>query len=87
MFSKWCCCLLVYVVPDLEELQLGLALGYPVVAAVEPGQLLLDGRLLHLIQHRHGQVVLQPEVRLPMQLRHPKTLHALISPHKQTPSR
>lgn len=63
---------------NLEELQLGLALRDTVVVAVHSGKPLLHGRLLHLVQDGHGQVVLQAEVRLAVELKvkvKPNTTH------------
>lgn len=53
----------------LEKLKLCLSVRCSKVVAVKFGQLLLDGRLVHFVQDGHRDVVLQPEVGLPMELR------------------
>lgn len=55
---------------DLEKLKLRLRVRCSVVVAVKFRQFLLDGRLVHFIQDRRRQVMLQPEIGLPVELRH-----------------
>lgn len=63
---------------NLEKLELGLSVRYSIVGAVKFQQILLDGRLVQLIQHRHWQVVLKPEIGFPVELRHRGELHYYV---------
>lgn len=79
--NSWKCFRTSVCLADLEEVKLCLWLRRSIVVAVKFRQLLLDGRLIHLIQDWHWQVVLQSEISLPMELRH-KDLQHYLSLHE-----
>lgn len=59
-----------YVTANLKELKLRFRFCCSIVVGVKLRQIFPDGGLVHLIKHRHWEVVLHSEISLPMELQH-----------------